>query len=454
MSSSSVLRPHNTTEYGIVKIVPPRGWNPPSPFTRIDVKKPFATYRQNVDQLNSLSDSKITDGLFYTANSYRKMALKFENEWRHNHPSIRTSDQVEEAFLKIISERKPKLIVEYGANLSPKIIGSGFSMNKEKPDPTLGKFAQWNLNTIGYKPEGSLLGLECDGNISGITLPWLYFGMMFANFSTHVEDNHLFSINYMHQGSPKTWYGVPPAAADDFDNVCEEIYGKSRSLLRKLNFFEPPNTFLKRSVQIVHALQEAGTFIVTCPRAYHGGFSHGFNIGEAVNFATLEWIPRGIACRNLYHSPKHSKDPYRHSVFNVDSLFRKIGQYLVNKGPEFVKANCEVKIVKQLRDHIKQLSDEDRGARTLLQQKGVAEMELSGPVDDEEHRECKFCKASAFTAVLICSCQPDKTVCLKHYDKLCAHCTPRQMMVLMWERPCVLDTLVSKLDRLIEVVSK
>ena len=86
--------------------------------------------------------------------------------------------------------------------------------------------------------------------------------------------------------------------------------------------------------------------------------------------------------------------------------------------------------------------------------KALTEQANQGPVDDEEHRECKFCKASAFTAVLICSCQPDKTVCLKHYDKLCAHCTPRQMMVLMWERPCVLDTLVSKLDRLIEVVSK
>ena len=243
---------------------------------------------------------------------------------------------------------------------------------------------------------------------------------------------------------------VPPVAAEDFDNVCEEIYGKSRSLLRKLNFFEPPSTFLKRNVQIVHTLQEAGTFIITCPRAYHGGFSHGFNIGEAVNFATLEWIPRGIACRNLYHSPTNSKDPYRHSVFNVDSLFRKIGEYLVKKGPEYVKANCDAKIVTQLRDHIKSLSEEDRISQSLLQKQGIAEMELSDPVDDEEHRECKFCKASAFTAVLICSCQPDKTVCLKHHSKLCAHCTPRKMMMLIWERPSALDGLVNSLDRLIQ----
>ena len=170
--------------------------------------KKFATYRQRVDQLNSLSDSKISDGKFYDANSYRRMALKFESEWRQNHPSVCTSSEVEDTFLRIISERKPQLVVEYGANLSPKDVGSGFSMEKDKADPSLGRFSKWNLNTIGYKPEESLLGLECDGNISGITMPWIYFGMMFANFSTHVEDNHLFSINYMHQGSPKTWYGV------------------------------------------------------------------------------------------------------------------------------------------------------------------------------------------------------------------------------------------------------
>ena len=42
-------------------------------------------------------------------------------------------------------------------------------------------------------------------NISGITSPWVYAGMMFASFCWHVEDLYMYSINYMHKGAAKTW---------------------------------------------------------------------------------------------------------------------------------------------------------------------------------------------------------------------------------------------------------
>ena len=51
-------------------------------------------------------------------------------------------------------------------------------------------------------------------------------------------------------------------------------------------------------VHVVRAVQNPGDFIVTFPRAYHAGFSHGFNCGEAVNFATGDWWV-GLTCHGL-----------------------------------------------------------------------------------------------------------------------------------------------------------
>ena len=44
------------------------------------------------------------------------------------------------------------------------------------------------------------------------------------------------------------------------------------------------------------AVQQPGEFIVTFPRAYHAGFSNGFCVGEAVNFAMHDWYRFGADC--------------------------------------------------------------------------------------------------------------------------------------------------------------
>ena len=61
----------------------------------------------------------------------------------------------------------------------------------------------WNLHNIPYVP-GSMTRHLPDP-ITGINVPWLYLGMLFASFAWHNEDNYLYSINYMHWGAPKMW---------------------------------------------------------------------------------------------------------------------------------------------------------------------------------------------------------------------------------------------------------
>jgi hypothetical protein len=38
----------------------------------------------------------------------------------------------------------------------------------------------------------------------------------------HVEDHHLYSLNYLHWGDPKIWYGVPGSHACTLENAMKK----------------------------------------------------------------------------------------------------------------------------------------------------------------------------------------------------------------------------------------
>lgn len=94
------------------------------------------------------------------------------------------------------------------------------------------------------------------------------------------------SINYHHCGASKTWYCIPGDAALRFENVVREnMYrdhilspngedGAFDILSEKTTLF-PPNILLEHGVPVYKAVQKPGEFIITFPRAYHAGFSHG-----------------------------------------------------------------------------------------------------------------------------------------------------------------------------------
>ena len=42
---------------------------------------------------------------------------------------------------------------------------------------------------------------------------------------------------------------------------------------------------MRAGVHVSRVIQNPGEFVVTFPRGYHAGFSNGFCIGEAANFA-------------------------------------------------------------------------------------------------------------------------------------------------------------------------
>ncbi len=130
----------------------------------------------------------------------------------------------------------------------------------------------------------------------------------------------MYSINYHHKGAPKQWYGVPGTKKDAdgvekvFKNYLSMKMRDVPDLLHHITTSFSPRLLNQEGVRVCKILQNAGEFIVTFPRAFHGGFSLGPNCGEAVNFALQDWIPHAVDANERYRTFG------RPSVFSHDRL--------------------------------------------------------------------------------------------------------------------------------------
>lgn len=173
-------------------------------------------------------------------------------------------------------------------------------LNVTKEEITYMRNHGWNLNSLPYVTPLRWL----NESISGVTRPMMYIGMLFSSFCWHTEDNWLYSINYIHSGAPKRWYGVAGKNALDFENALKaempHLFAAEPQLLFQLTTIINPNILKRHGVKLCTTLQSEGEFVVTFPRAYHSGFNCGFNVAESVNFATHRWLDWGLCAANEY----------------------------------------------------------------------------------------------------------------------------------------------------------
>lgn len=71
----------------------------------------------------------------------------------------------------------------------------------------------------------------------------------------HVEDHHLYSLNYMHWGSPKLWYGVPGMDAVKLEKAMKkhlpDLFEEQPDLLHKLvSIFFPTSLLFNANVSL------------------------------------------------------------------------------------------------------------------------------------------------------------------------------------------------------------
>jgi hypothetical protein len=124
--------------------------------------------------------------------------------------------------------------------------------------------------------------------ISGVNVPWIYYGMIYSTFCWHVEDLYMYSVNYLHSGEPKVWYSIPPKDKEKFDKYIKDKFLINSivdvNFINKLSIHVNPLELLKHGITVKRIIQYPGEMIVTLPKAYHMGFSLGQNKSEAVNF--------------------------------------------------------------------------------------------------------------------------------------------------------------------------
>ncbi|KAE8729645.1 JMJ706 protein [Hibiscus syriacus] len=292
------------SKYGICKIISPVSATVPAGAVLMKEKAgfKFTTRVQPLRLAEWHSDDRVTffmSGRNYTFRDFEKMANKVFSR-RYCSAGCLPATYMEKEFWNEIACGRIES-VEYACDVE----GSAFSSSPSDPLGT----SKWNLKKLSLLPKSTLRLLETA--IPGVSDPMLYIGMLFSMFAWHVEDHYLYSINYHHCGAAKTWYGVPGHSALRFEKVVKEhVYtndilsvdgedGAFDVLLGKTTLF-PPNILLEHDVPVYKAVQNPGEFVITFPRAYHAGFSHGFNCGEAVNFAIGDWFPLGAVASLRY----------------------------------------------------------------------------------------------------------------------------------------------------------
>ena len=146
-------------------------------------------------------------------------------------------------------------MVEYGADLHSMDHGSGFPTTTSKHLSQMDMIyaeSEWNLNNLPIVPNSILKHIDMD--ISGMKVPWLYVGMCFSTFCWHVEDHWTPSINFLHWGEPKTWYGIPSQYAEKAEAVmrdsAKELFSSQPDLLHHIVTTMNPNVLQAHGIPV------------------------------------------------------------------------------------------------------------------------------------------------------------------------------------------------------------
>ncbi|PBL02905.1 hypothetical protein ARMGADRAFT_955558 [Armillaria gallica] len=366
-------------------------------------------------------DFGFDEGDEHTLSSFQARDAEFRSVWFKTHPPLKPENamdvddptntrignvtlseyDMENEFWRLVQTPHETVEIEYGADVHSTTHGSAMPTMESHP---LDPYAKdpWNLNNIPIVNDSLLRFIKSD--ISGMTVPWTYVGMTFSTFCWHNEDHYTYSINFMHWGETKTWYGIAGEDADLFEaairSEAPDLFEAQPDLLFQLVTLMNPHLVKEAGVRVYACNQRAGEFVITFPKSYHAGFNHGLNFNEAVNFALPDWLPHGRDCVQRYRD--HRKLP----VFSHDELVITITQQ-----------SQSITTAIWLIDSLREMTDREMRDRETARSMGMAQI-LDEQDRPEDQYQCAVCKAFCYLSQVTSSCTT-QIVCVDHAHLLC-----------------------------------
>ncbi|CAK5275278.1 unnamed protein product [Mycena citricolor] len=367
-------------------------------------------------------DYGFDEGDEHSLSSFHARDNEFRRVWFESHPPMRDPDaleiddptssrignvtvseyDLEMEFWRLVDTQEETVEVEYGADVHSTTHGSAMPTMETHP---LNSYATdpWNLNNIPIVSDSLLQYIKSD--ISGMTVPWTYVGMTFSTFCWHNEDHYTYSINFMHWGETKTWYGIPGEDAELFEAAIKseapDLFQAQPDLLFQLVTLMNPKRVTDAGVKVYACNQRAGEFVITCPKSYHAGFNHGFNFNEAVNFALPDWLKYGKECVQRYQD--HRKLP----VFSHDELLITIFQQ-----------SQSIKTAIWLYDSLAEMTEREINDRQTARGLGMTEI-LEEEDRPEDQYQCTTCKVFCYLSQITCGCKSAAIACIQHTHLVC-----------------------------------
>lgn len=254
------------------------------------------------------------------------------------------------------------------------------------------------------------------------------------------------------------------SGSSDSDSDSDSSAAHSDDVLFAITTQLTPAQLRSRGVPVCRAFQEPGDFILTFPAAYHAGFSHGFNVAEACNFALPDWLPWGRRAAERYRAHTLGGGSPRSLCFSQEQLLCNLARYVASlagggaAAATSSRAHAHAHALSKalpwppgalatISAELSMLVTAEEQQRAALAREGLGGAQHMPNTGDPRY-ECTACRAICYLSAVICGrCSAEPGVrkavaCPRHITVLCA-CPNADKMLVFWYKLVELRRLLA-----------